>query len=186
MAAPHFGSGGLGSELASAGANPSYEDRPCPPPLAQMPDGPMKASGYPPPSWRPVLGHGVEPRPRLNKGAARVCAPLQSRPGSGAVTIRSVPVSVANKLMEAGHQYLDVRSEENFKAGHARGAVNVPYLHSTLDGLTKNRDILAEVAARFAKTDNILVEDMVMDIDGGFAAWRDSSLPTEAPQLQQE
>eukprot|EP00850_Spirogloea_muscicola_P009151 SM000050S17076 [mRNA] locus=s50:706841:708101:- [translate_table: standard] len=116
----------------------------------------------------------------------QLVVPLQSRPGSGAVTIRSVPVSVAKKLMEAGHQYLDVRTEENFKAGHAPGAVNVPYLHSTLDGLTKNPDFLAEVAVRFAKTDNILVEYMVTDIDGGFAAWRDSGLPTEAPQLQQE
>ncbi|KAL8200354.1 hypothetical protein R6Q57_011693 [Mikania cordata] len=44
------------------------------------------------------------------------------------VTPTSVPVRVAHELHQAGHRYLDVRTPEEFAAGHAVGAINVPYL----------------------------------------------------------
>ncbi|MED6193812.1 hypothetical protein PIB30_022860 [Stylosanthes scabra] len=40
----------------------------------------------------------------------------------------SVPVRVAHELLLAGHRYLDVRTPEEFNAGHAPGAINIPYM----------------------------------------------------------
>jgi hypothetical protein len=42
--------------------------------------------------------------------------------------VRSVPVQVANELVEAGHKYVDVRTPEEFENGHPEGAINVPYM----------------------------------------------------------
>ncbi|CAI9111014.1 OLC1v1011147C3 [Oldenlandia corymbosa var. corymbosa] len=47
----------------------------------------------------------------------------------------SVPVRVAHELLQAGHQYLDVRTPEEFSAGHAAGAINVPYMFRVGSGL---------------------------------------------------
>ncbi|KAG6412476.1 hypothetical protein SASPL_125155 [Salvia splendens] len=40
----------------------------------------------------------------------------------------SVPVRVANELLQAGHRYLDVRTTEEYSGGHVVGAVNVPFM----------------------------------------------------------
>ncbi|KAJ8441061.1 hypothetical protein Cgig2_020352 [Carnegiea gigantea] len=40
----------------------------------------------------------------------------------------SVAVRVAYELLQAGHRYLDVRTPEEFSAGHVPGALNIPYL----------------------------------------------------------
>ncbi|XP_066374243.1 uncharacterized protein [Miscanthus floridulus] len=47
---------------------------------------------------------------------------------AAAVPLRSVPVRVAYELQQAGHRYLDVRTESEFSAGHPERAVNIPYL----------------------------------------------------------
>ncbi|KAG6773794.1 hypothetical protein POTOM_021111 [Populus tomentosa] len=41
----------------------------------------------------------------------------------------SVPVRVAHELHQAGHRYLDVRTPDEFSAGHAAGAINIPYMY---------------------------------------------------------
>ncbi|CAK7355631.1 unnamed protein product [Dovyalis caffra] len=41
----------------------------------------------------------------------------------------SVPVRVAHELLQAGHRYLDVRTPEEYSAGHAAGAINIPYMY---------------------------------------------------------
>uniref|UniRef100_A0A803R7G9 Rhodanese domain-containing protein n=1 Tax=Cannabis sativa TaxID=3483 RepID=A0A803R7G9_CANSA len=46
----------------------------------------------------------------------------------------SVPVRVAHELLQAGHRYLDVRTPEEFSAGHAPGAVNIPYMYRVGSG----------------------------------------------------
>lgn len=111
---------------------------------------------------------------------------------------KSVPVSVAHELLQAGHSYLDVRTHEEFVAGHALGAVNVPYMFKVGDGLKKNPDFLDEVSKHFGKDAEIIVgcqsgkrslmaaNDLlsagfsgVTDIAGGYSAWRQSGFPTE-------
>ncbi|XP_058090767.1 thiosulfate sulfurtransferase 16, chloroplastic-like isoform X2 [Magnolia sinica] len=110
----------------------------------------------------------------------------------------SVPVRVAYELLQAGHRYLDVRTEEEFSIGHAIGAINVPYMLKFGNGLTNNPKFLEEVSSHFRKHDEILIgcqsgkrslmaaTDLlsagftgVTDIAGGFSAWTQTGLPTE-------
>ncbi|KAI4331367.1 hypothetical protein MLD38_029558 [Melastoma candidum] len=111
----------------------------------------------------------------------------------------SVPVRVAHELLQAGHRYLDVRTPEEFSAGHASGAINIPYMHKVGSGMSKNAGFVQEVSGRFAKDDEIIVgcqsgkrslmaaRDLVAegftavtDIAGGYAAWTQNGLPTES------
>ncbi|XWS29144.1 hypothetical protein CRYUN_Cryun24cG0003100 [Craigia yunnanensis] len=110
----------------------------------------------------------------------------------------SVPVRVAHELHQAGHRYLDVRTPEEFSAGHASGAINIPYMYKVGSGMTKNPNFLAEVSSHFGKYDEIIVgcqlgkrslmaaTDLlaagftaITDIAGGYAAWTQNRLPTE-------
>ncbi|XP_024974230.1 thiosulfate sulfurtransferase 16, chloroplastic-like [Cynara cardunculus var. scolymus] len=115
------------------------------------------------------------------------------------VTPTSVPVRVAHELHQAGHRYLDVRTPEEFSAGHAVGAINIPYMFRLGSGMTKNPDFVEEVLSHFGKDDEIIVGcqlgkrslmaamDLlsagftgVMDIAGGYAAWNKNGLPIES------
>ncbi|TKY70281.1 Rhodanese domain-containing protein 15 [Spatholobus suberectus] len=110
----------------------------------------------------------------------------------------SVPVRVAYELLLAGHRYLDVRTPEEFNAGHAPGAVNTPYMFRVGSGMTKNSNFLREVSSHFRKDDEIIVgcqlgkrsmmaaSDLLAagftgltDMAGGYAAWTQNGLPTE-------
>ncbi|RCV23250.1 hypothetical protein SEVIR_4G296300v4 [Setaria viridis] len=109
---------------------------------------------------------------------------------------RSVPVRVAYELQQAGHRYLDVRTEGEFSAGHPEGAVNIPYMNKTGSGMTKNTHFLEQVSRIFGKDDEIIVGcqsgkrslmaatelcsagfTAVTDIAGGFSSWRENELP---------
>ncbi|CAK9142794.1 unnamed protein product [Ilex paraguariensis] len=111
----------------------------------------------------------------------------------------SVPVRVAHELLQAGHRYLDVRTREEFSAGHAVGAINIPYMFRVGSGMTKNPNFLEELLSLLAKDDEIIVgcqigkrsfmaaSDLVSagftgitDIAGGYAAWTQNGLPTES------
>ncbi|KAJ6919211.1 thiosulfate sulfurtransferase 16 [Populus alba x Populus x berolinensis] len=110
----------------------------------------------------------------------------------------SVPVRVAHELHQAGHRYLDVRTPDEFSAGHAAGAINIPYMYRVGSGMTKNPKFVEEVSSHFRKHDEIIVgcqlgkrsmmaaTDLlaagftaVTDIAGGFAAWTQNGLPTD-------
>ncbi|KAF6135624.1 hypothetical protein GIB67_028195 [Kingdonia uniflora] len=70
---------------------------------------------------------------------------------------KSVPVRVANELLQAGHHYLDVRSPEEFSGGYPLGAVNVPYMFKAGTGMTRNPNFLEEVSEHFGKDTEIIV-----------------------------
>ncbi|KAK7309392.1 hypothetical protein RJT34_06079 [Clitoria ternatea] len=126
-------------------------------------------------------------------------AGLSLRGNLDAVTVpTSVPVRVAYELLLAGHRYLDVRTPEEFNAGHAPGAINIPYMFRVGSGMTKNSNFIKEVSSRFRKDDEIIVgcqlgkrsmmaaTDLqaagftgLTDIAGGYAAWTQNGLPTE-------
>lgn len=110
----------------------------------------------------------------------------------------SVPVRVALELLQAGHRYLDVRTQEEFSGGHVPGSVNIPYLFRVGSGMAKNPNFLQQVSSQFGKDDEILIgcqsgkrslmaaSDLqsagytgIMDIAGGYAAWTQSELPIE-------
>ncbi|KAG9143351.1 hypothetical protein Leryth_022602 [Lithospermum erythrorhizon] len=113
------------------------------------------------------------------------------------VTPTSVPVKVAHELLQAGHRYLDVRTPEEFSAGHAVGAVNIPYMFRVASGMTINANFVKEVMEQFGKDDEIIVGCQagkrslmaatellsagftgITDIAGGYAAWLQTGLPT--------
>ncbi|KAK2981265.1 hypothetical protein RJ640_028630 [Escallonia rubra] len=110
----------------------------------------------------------------------------------------SVPVRVAHELLQAGHRYLDVRTPEEFTAGHAVGAINIPYMFRVGSGMKKNPNFLEEVSSHLGKDDEVIVgcqagkrslmaaTDLlsagftgITDIAGGYAAWTQNGLPTE-------
>nr|VDC98369.1 unnamed protein product [Brassica rapa] len=71
----------------------------------------------------------------------------------------TVDVSQAKTLLQSDHQYLDVRTEEEFRRGHcvAPKILNVPYMLSTPQGRVKNPNFLDQVSSLLSPTDDILV-----------------------------
>ncbi|XP_002969639.2 thiosulfate sulfurtransferase 16, chloroplastic [Selaginella moellendorffii] len=118
------------------------------------------------------------------------------RSSSTESAVSSVPVQVAHDLLKAGHHYLDVRTPEEFAAGHVEGAVNIPFMYKFGTGMITNLDFVPEVSARFNKDDEIVVGCQsgrrsmaaatellasgftgVTDMGGGYGAWIQSNLP---------
>lgn len=63
----------------------------------------------------------------------------------------------AHKLQGEGWTYLDVRSTEEFANGHPEGAVNIPFLNNSPNGLVPNPDFLKQVSERFEKDTPLVV-----------------------------
>ncbi|KAJ8764474.1 hypothetical protein K2173_006214 [Erythroxylum novogranatense] len=135
----------------------------------------------------------------INRKSSSLCPKAAQRANLEATGVpTSVPVRVAHELLQAGHRYLDVRTPEEFSAGHAEGAINVPYMYRVGSGMNKNSKFLEEVSAHFGKYDEIIVgcqrgkrslmaaADLlafgytaVTDIAGGYAAWTQNGLPIQ-------
>ncbi|KAI3960691.1 hypothetical protein MKX01_003865 [Papaver californicum] len=111
---------------------------------------------------------------------------------------KSVHVTVAHGLVQAGHRYLDVRTIEEFTAGHPPGAVNVQYLLKYGDDSTKNPNFVEEVSKLFEEDSEIVVGCLrgirslkaaadlsnagfssVTDVAGGYLEWIKNGLPIE-------
>ncbi|XP_072994653.1 thiosulfate sulfurtransferase 16, chloroplastic [Typha latifolia] len=123
---------------------------------------------------------------------------LASASSSETVVPRSVPVRVAHELLQAGHRYLDVRTIDEFTAGHPVGAVNIPYMFKVGSGMKKNPKFLEEVSSVFGKDDEIVVGCQsgkrslmaaaeltssgftgVTDVAGGYSTWVQNELPIQ-------
>jgi rhodanese-related sulfurtransferase len=61
---------------------------------------------------------------------------------------RISPREASDKLAE-GWTYVDVRTVQEFEAGHPPGAVNVPLMHAGPGGMVPNPDFLAVMRAVF-------------------------------------
>ncbi|OAY57623.1 rhodanese-like domain-containing protein 15, chloroplastic [Manihot esculenta] len=145
---------------------------------------------------------GVNPRQwsvGIDHKSFSFCPKAGLRRNSEAVGIpTSVPVRVAYELFLAGYRYLDVRTPEEFSAGHVVGAINIPYMYRVGSGMSKNPKFLEQVSSKLGKYDEILVgcqsgkmsmmaaTDLlfagytgITDVAGGFAAWTHNRLPTE-------
>jgi len=62
----------------------------------------------------------------------------------------------ANEKLAQGYTYVDVRTAEEFEAGHPAGAVNVPLMHAGPGGMMQNPDFLRVMAAAFPKDAKIV------------------------------
>jgi len=111
---------------------------------------------------------------------------------------KSVTVQVAFELVQAGHRYLDVRTLEEFNAGHVEDAINVPYMFKVGEGMVKNPNFIEEVLSHFTKDDKIVIgcqsgrrslmaaKDLIVvdftgvtDVGGGYSTWVQSGLPVK-------
>jgi rhodanese-related sulfurtransferase len=63
---------------------------------------------------------------------------------------RISPVEASEKMAE-GWTYVDVRTTEEFEAGHPAGSINVPIALSGPMGMAQNADFLAVMNAAFGK-----------------------------------
>jgi rhodanese-related sulfurtransferase len=63
----------------------------------------------------------------------------------------------ASEKLADGYVYVDVRTTEEFEAGHPKGAVNIPISLASPRGMTPNADFLRVVSSTFAKDAKIIV-----------------------------
>ncbi len=70
--------------------------------------------------------------------------------------IRISPQEASAKLAE-GWTYVDVRSEQEFEAGHPPGAVNVPIAFAAGGGMSPNPDFVRVMKAAFSTDAKIVV-----------------------------
>lgn len=111
--------------------------------------------------------------------------------------ITSVPVRVAHELLQAGHHYLDVRTSDEYSAGHVVGAINVPFMLRHGAGMTRNPNFVEQVLDHFGRYDEIIVGCQlgkssivaasellsvgftgITDMAGGYDVWIQNGLPT--------
>jgi rhodanese-related sulfurtransferase len=63
----------------------------------------------------------------------------------------------ASARMKEGWTYVDVRTAQEFEAGHPPGAVNVPVMLAGGGGMVQNPDFVPVMSAAFAKDAKIIV-----------------------------
>lgn len=75
------------------------------------------------------------------------------------MSFETVDPRQAHDLMSGAepHVYLDVRSVEEFAAGHATGALNVPIAHKGAMGMSPNEDFLRVVEAHVSSDQRVVV-----------------------------
>jgi rhodanese-related sulfurtransferase len=102
------------------------------------------------------------------------------------------PVELSRKIGEkANIAVIDVRAEEDYKSGHVPGAVNVPKdKWSTLEGIQKNK---LNVVYCYSQVCHLAAAAClefsgkgysVMEVEGGFTAWKEHKLPIESDNQQ--
>ena len=99
--------------------------------------------------------------------------------------------SQCKELLNAGHQYLDVRSEQEFERGHADVAKNIPFMFMRDGGMVPNQAFLPQVRTAYpdktapivvgcqsGKRSSMAIQAMQTDgytglvnMAGGYAAW---------------
>lgn len=101
--------------------------------------------------------------------------------------IKSISVEQAKTAVEANNvQFIDVRTDAEYKGGHAPKAANFPLdtLEQDLTKLDKSKPVyvICETGRRSQKGAEILQKNGFADIyniEGGTSAWRKANLPVE-------
>ena len=103
------------------------------------------------------------------------------------------------RLLTRSYRYLDVRTPTEFAEGHAPCALNMPFMNASASGMVPNPGFLAGVAAQVPdKSAQLLVgcksgarsnkaatalSDAgyahIIDVEGGFDAWKACNMPVE-------
>jgi rhodanese-related sulfurtransferase len=107
--------------------------------------------------------------------------------GATATAINEIkPAEALPKTQEAYAQFVDVRSREEYAAGHASRAINIPLedLPANLDRLEKNEPVylICQTGRRSKEAADMLSKSgfrWVFTVTGGTDAWREAELPIE-------
>uniref|UniRef100_A0A5B7B1M3 Putative thiosulfate sulfurtransferase 18 isoform X2 n=1 Tax=Davidia involucrata TaxID=16924 RepID=A0A5B7B1M3_DAVIN len=123
----------------------------------------------------------------------------------GAEVVVTVDVHAAKDLIRAGHRYLDVRTEDEFKKGHVNveNALNIPYMFNTPEGRVKNPKFMEQVLSACTKDDHLVVgcqtgvrsvyatTDLlkadfkhVCNMGGGYVAWVENGFAVKKPEVE--
>jgi rhodanese-related sulfurtransferase len=112
-----------------------------------------------------------------------------SVPANGEATVKHVDAKEADALVKSGKVViLDVRTPEEFKAGHIAGATNINFRASDfeqrLSGLDTNKSYLVHCASGGRSTQALPVFkklhfSSVTHLDGGIKAWEKAGLPLD-------
>ncbi|XP_057809439.1 rhodanese-like domain-containing protein 17 [Salvia miltiorrhiza] len=116
----------------------------------------------------------------------------------GGANVVTVDVHAATHLLAQAYIYLDVRTEEEFKNGHLKNALNIPYWLYTPEGMVKNPKFVDQVLSHCDKEDRLVVgcksgvrsvyatTDLlnaefkhVYNMGGGYLAWVESGYAVE-------
>lgn len=73
------------------------------------------------------------------------------------MTDRISPAEAHAKMKAEGYTYVDVRTEEEFSAGHPAGAVNVPFMLAGVAGMEPNAEFMSVMEKAFAHDTPIVV-----------------------------
>ncbi|GER57803.1 thiosulfate sulfurtransferase [Striga asiatica] len=151
------------------------------------------------------------------KNAATMCwtctaaevAPVEGRRRSGdgwpsEAEVTTVNILTAKNLLNQGHLYLDVRTEEEFKNGHVENALNIPYMINTPKGMVKNPRFVDQVLSLLGKeyklvlgcksgvrslhaaTELVNAEfKHVYNMGGGISAWIDNGFAVVKPHSEE-
>ena len=70
---------------------------------------------------------------------------------------RVSPAEALQKMRDEAFAYVDVRTEEEFEAGHPDGAINVPFMLAGPSTMVPNEEFVAVMTAAFAKNARLIV-----------------------------
>ncbi|AEC06695.1 Rhodanese/Cell cycle control phosphatase superfamily protein [Arabidopsis thaliana] len=112
----------------------------------------------------------------------------------------TIDVNQAQKLLDSGYTFLDVRTVEEFKKGHvdSENVFNVPYWLYTPQGQEINPNFLKHVSSLCNQTDHLILGcksgvrslhatkflvssgfKTVRNMDGGYIAWVNKRFPVK-------
>ncbi|RVX16733.1 rhodanese-like domain-containing protein 17 isoform X3 [Vitis vinifera] len=112
---------------------------------------------------------------------------------SSATEVVTIDVHAAKELTNSGYRYLDVRTVEEFKKGHAdvENILNIPYLFTTPEGsvcLQQGRSS-RRGGVRSLAAASVLVNagfKDVKDMGGGYEAWVETGLTVTKPKEEEK
>ena len=117
-------------------------------------------------------------------------APAAATPGAPAKAGSRTEIKVQELAALKGAQIVDVRTDEEWAAGHVPGAIHVPLAdlkpeHPAIAGLNREQPIhfICAVGGRSAKATDAMAAKgfQAVNVTGGTNAWIDSGLPIEKP-----
>jgi rhodanese-related sulfurtransferase len=119
------------------------------------------------------------------------CSETEPAAGTGTAEsntqVRVVDTTEARSLIDAGAQIIDVRTPEEFDAGHLTGAVNVDVqaadFHERVQGLDKSESyvVYCRTGSRAGAAADMMLDMGFTDVvnAGGLEALRTAGLPAE-------